>query len=193
MLVSDCCTGSKIDVDLVQSSLFKDYFPVAQGEPTLCFGCYNEQTRVAKGTPDKQIDWHLITNTNVKTSSTIILKVKKIGVLTFEMAVPGCSGGAYTPAAIEDETMIKNVRIKILRAPGTGCGIELYKWGPSDSDWDKVDPEDLPPSLDGTHIVDCGGTRGKSGCLQECIFTAAASPGWTYINLGGTWYKVYIP
>jgi hypothetical protein len=194
MLIPDCCSGSKIIVDLGQSTLFKEYFPVAEGEPTVYFGRYNEQARVAKGTPDRDIHWHLITNTNVKTNSTIILKVKKIGVLTFEMAVPGCSGyGAYTPTAAQQEVTINSVRLRILRAPGTGAGIALEIWDAVDEEWDPVTPEEVPPLLDGVTVVDCGGTRGKSKHLQECIFTAASSPGWTYINLGGTWYKVWIP
>ena len=198
MLIPDCCTDPEITVYIDQGTLFNDYFDVAEGEPTVRFGMYNEQARVAKGTADKQIDWHLITNTNVKTSSTILLSVKKLGALTFEMAVPGCSGfGEYTPTATEEVRTIKSTKFKILRAPGTGCGIGLQIWnGTIFVDVDPADPPTVPdPENPGQYVsvADCGGTKGKSGCLQECIFTAAASPGWTYINLGGTWYKVYIP
>jgi len=114
MLIPDCCNGPKIAVDLVQSSLFKDYFAVAEGEPTVNFGMYNEQTRVAKGTPDNLIDWHLITNTNAKTESTIILKVRKVGVLAFEMAVPGCPLDPNQPLSTESYIQVGTVTLQVL-------------------------------------------------------------------------------
>lgn len=107
--------------------------------------------------------------------------------------------GAYTPAVLEEVKTIKGVLIKILRSPTTGCGIGLEYSIDGGENWDPVNPADPPTVPDPSNplvqrpVVDCGGTRGESGCLQECIVTAAASPGWTYINLGGTWYKVWIP
>jgi len=105
--------------------------------------------------------------------------------------------GDYTPAAVEEVMTIKSVEIKILRNPTTGCGIGLEKrvkdpdtgvWGP----WETMTATDAPTVGD-TQVVDCGEITGNSGCLQECIFTAAESPGWSSVNLGGTWYKVWIP
>lgn len=91
MLIPDCCTGAiTVYEDHEQNEGFKWVFDVAQGEPTNCFGCYNEQAFVVKGTPDNSIDWHLITNTNQMSKSTILLSVKRLGPLTYEMAVPGC-------------------------------------------------------------------------------------------------------
>jgi hypothetical protein len=191
MLIPDCCNGEiKVDVTSPESRGFKWVYDVGLGESTNRFGAYNQQAFVVKGTPDSSIDWFLITNTPVKTSSTILLSVKSLGPLTYEMAVPGC-GGTYTAVATEEEMTIKSVRIRILRAPGTGCGTGLQIWNSVSEEWTDVVPSDLP-TIDGVPVVECSETRGKSGC-QECIFTAAASPGWTYINLGGTWYKVYIP
>ena len=89
MLIPDCCTDPKIEVNT--STGFTKYFAVEEGEPTLKFGMYNAQARVLKGTAANNTEWSFITNTNVKTTSTILLKVHKIGALTFEMAVPGCN------------------------------------------------------------------------------------------------------
>ena len=110
--------------------------------------------------------------------------------------------GDYTPAAVEEVMTIKSVQIKIQRNPTTGCGIGLKYSLDGGTSWFDVDPTDPPTVPDPDYpndptkdvpVVDCGEISGKSGCLQECIFTAAASPGWTYLNLGGTWYKVWIP
>jgi len=100
MLNPDCCSAPKITVE--PHSGFTEVFPVGEGEPTLNFGKYNKQAFVVKGTPVNSIEWSIKTNTNVKTSSTFLLKVKKIGVVTFEMAVPGCNltGTEVTPEEI---------------------------------------------------------------------------------------------
>ena len=91
MLIPDCCTSPKIEIYFTDaSSGFTNYFNVGAGEPTLYFGRYIQQARVAKGTADNQVKWHLITNTQKMTTSTILLKVRKIGALAFEMAVPAC-------------------------------------------------------------------------------------------------------
>jgi len=90
MLIPDCCTEPKINIDINNSDPFKEVFPVAEGENTLYFGRYIEQGFVVKGTADSVVDWHLIANTDKITSSTIIIKLKK-SAITFEMAVPGCT------------------------------------------------------------------------------------------------------
>jgi hypothetical protein len=100
--------------------------------------------------------------------------------------------GPYTPSATSDVRTIKGVQIKILRDPETGCGYALQYSTDGGQNWTTVNPGN-PPTIGGTAVVDCGGTTAKSGCSQECIVTAAASPGWTYVNLGGKWYKVWIP
>jgi hypothetical protein len=111
MLVPDCFIEPKVlvDVDSPLATGFTYYFPVGAGEPTLDFGAYNEQARVAKGNADKQTNWHLITNTKTKTSSTILLKTRKIGVVTFEMVVPGCLPEAdEITQATEEFTYVNN-------------------------------------------------------------------------------------
>ena len=107
-LCPDCCTDPKIAFDLNQSEPGNmKYFPEGVGEPALWFGKFNKQARVLKSTK-AVTDYHLITNTNVMTASTILLKTArhkgkkcKPKVLAFEMAVPGCSPnlsdtGAFT-------------------------------------------------------------------------------------------------
>jgi hypothetical protein len=196
MLIPDCNTEPEIAVNISESPPFKDYFPVGQGEPSLCFGCYNTLARVLKGTPDNTTRWWIVTNTGVKTGSTIVLKTKG-GVLKFEMAAPGCSRfSSFTPLAADDVRTIKGAWIKILREPGTGCGIGL-EYSTDGKNWTTVNPVNPPtiPDANGVErpVVDCGETMGRTGCSQECIVTAAASPGWTWVKLGSTWYKVYVP
>jgi hypothetical protein len=101
MLIPDCCNEPAITVDVGhgQNQGFKWTFAVGEGEPTDGIGYKNLQAFVVKGTPDDSIDWYLITNTDVRASSTIVLKVRKVGALAFEMAVPGCAataGGGVT-------------------------------------------------------------------------------------------------
>jgi hypothetical protein len=95
MLIPDCQDGPEIEVDLNYSIQFNDYFGVAEGDSSIGLGQYNEQTRVAQGESDNTFDWHLVVNTDKVTESTIALKVRSIGVLTYEMAVAGCN--VYEP------------------------------------------------------------------------------------------------
>jgi hypothetical protein len=91
MLIPDCCkVADKIQVILGSSSPNNlSYSEVGKGEPTLKFGTYNQQARVLKGTPDANNQWKIVTNTQYKTRSTIIIKYGNT-VFPFEMAVPGC-------------------------------------------------------------------------------------------------------
>jgi len=133
MLIPDCCTEPSIEVNLghPENNLFKNYFTVAQGEPTVNFGQYNEGARVAKGTPDRAIEWHLITNTRVKTESTIILKVKRVGVLTFEMAVPGCQPEtpiiASTKISFTAEDLLGNRYLIEIQKNQAGDILEIWR------------------------------------------------------------------
>lgn len=88
-LIPDCCNGEgKIHIYQDSFPTFS-VFPVGQGEPTVKFGIYNQQAFVIKGTPDRSGNWKIVTNTNYKTKSTIIIKSGN-NVYQFEMAVPGC-------------------------------------------------------------------------------------------------------
>jgi hypothetical protein len=102
--------------------------------------------------------------------------------------------GDFTPGVLEEVRTVKGVQIKFLRSPTTGCGIGVEIW--NGSNWVPVLPTPAPTAgeegQEGQPVVDCGGTRGQSGCLQECVVTAAESPGEIWINLGGTWYKIII-
>lgn len=89
-LLPDCCrSDEKIAIDEVASDPDLTCYGVAEGEPTIYFGRYNNQAFVCKGTPDSSGHWSVVANTPYKTRSTIIIKSGK-EVLQFEMAVPGC-------------------------------------------------------------------------------------------------------
>jgi len=91
-LIPDCCKmlTDKIKVFKELSSPSNLFVSkVGEGEATLKFGMYNQQAFVVKGTPDSSGNWKIVTNTNHKTRSTIIIKSGN-NVYQFEMAVPGC-------------------------------------------------------------------------------------------------------
>jgi hypothetical protein len=196
MLIPDCCRGPYVYIDneetvtsLQSAPSNLQIYALGEGEPS-GFGEHNLTGYAIRGTPDSSEDWSILTNTNVSASLPAVIKVRKIGHLPFEIRGPGCSGfGEYTLAATEEVTEIRGTRIKILRAPGTGCGYAVEIW--NGSNWVPVSPT-TAPELEDVGVVECGETRGRSGC-QECIFaTEPASPGEYWINLGGTWYKIII-
>lgn len=87
--IPDCCTTPLISLGNFSPENLT-LFPVGQGEPEVKFGKYNNLGQVLKGTPDSTNHYSFVANTNVLTSSAAIAKVKKFGVLAFEIAVPGC-------------------------------------------------------------------------------------------------------
>jgi hypothetical protein len=100
--IPDCCTTPPIILgDLAPANL--TLFPVGQGEPEVGFGMYNKLGRVLKGTPNNTDYYEFLANTDRLTSSAAIAKVKKYGVLPFEIAVPACFP-APEPSCVTLET-----------------------------------------------------------------------------------------
>jgi hypothetical protein len=111
MLIPYCCkeTDRIVLIKEQSSPTNLDYRDVGSGETTLKFGIYNMQARVLKGTPDANNQWKLVTTTQYKTRSTIIIKYGN-NVFKFEMAVPGCPL-AKSPPPIGGRTYTECVNI----------------------------------------------------------------------------------
>jgi hypothetical protein len=196
MLIPDCCVGPKITVDKSQSTGFNDYFPVAEGEPTLCFGCYNEQTRVAEGTPDNSTQWRLIASTDQSTESTILLKARKVGVLTYEMAVPGCAataGGGVTFTSCvnwygDPENTSDDISLQVTRMGDTeGCivpPVEFYVGIGCDPDAPRqeISGEQLAQAIES--YVSSGSLSGQV-CDNEVMNVSHSSPWYLYEVVSG--------
>ena len=97
MLIPDCCSDPRVYIDENQSIPGNlKVFDIAQGEPTVGFGEYNETGYVIKGTPNNEAVWSIVTNSNSKASLPVAMKVNKSGVLSFELAGPGCATGVIS-------------------------------------------------------------------------------------------------
>lgn len=104
---------------------------------------------------------------------------------------PGYDLAAYAVRSTESIWETHGKQIKILRNPITGCGYGVqYRVGDSGS-WITVLPTEEVPTVGDEPIQEGGPTFGNLGQLcKEFRFTAAGSPGYVWVNLGGTWYKV---
>jgi WD40 repeat protein len=101
IMIPDCCpgplpcTGNYVYINTDDSTPENlAVYGVAEGEPSVDFGQYNESGYVIRGTPDNRIDLTILTNTNTAAVLPGILKVKKAGVLPFEITGPGCPSSA---------------------------------------------------------------------------------------------------
>ena len=176
MLIPDCCTGPKVIVETVAG--FTEYFGVGEGEPTLTFGKYNLQARVAKGTPDNSYIWSFIANTERVTSSTILLKVKKIGAVTFEMAVPACMS-EETPEPETASITLSAEEFTYINNSGQTYKVTVYKnqWG-NITQICRSGPDTDPEAECGEDITDTGVSVtqilasfiGTDGTVQEEFF-----------------------
>jgi hypothetical protein len=171
MLVPDCCAEPKIVVETVAG--FTEYFNVGEGEPTLSFGKYNLQARVAKGTPDNSYIWSFVANTDRMTSSTILLKVKKIGTVTFEMAVPGCAS-EESPAAATASITLSAEEFTYINNGGQTYKVTVYKnqWG-NITKIERTDPDGKVTDItdEGVSVTQIlASFTGGDGTVQEEFF-----------------------
>jgi hypothetical protein len=149
MLIPDCCVSPPVNIDIGASYPFKESFAPGVGESTLYFGRYVMNGYVVKGTSDSTVDWHLISNTNRLTMSTMIIKLKK-DALTFKIAVPGCPA---VPAGTEPLV-------------GSRSFSECSNFGQDTIEPFVIDGEELPANADDISFYVIRNTD-RDGCVSR--------------------------